>query len=655
MARFRRYGRSRQLVIASGEDLTTALALDSARWAATGAPVDGIMIDAALLRYLDGDGDGRILAHEVRAAISWSLATFSDLRGISTCSDTLKVGDLAQNGPDYDRLVGSLDRLRARLGKAPDASVSLQELRAYANERQTRPVNVAGIVLPEAAPDESLRSFIDDAIRATGGTQHPSGELGLQLDQSDAFVSGIDSFLAWRDRQPAPFGADTPALAELVRMLTAKIDQYFRLSAILLMNEDLARSLWRTDEELLRGEMLDEASKLDDVLERYPVARPRNDGTLLLAEVNNPLYSVPLARLFKEVVAPKWPQSPKQLNEAIWTEIKAGADGYASWESERPQMLYDAVDPAALQRYRSGEEISALTDLVKSTEEEEITPDEIAIIEKAILYQANILRFVNSFVSFPHLYDSSSRALFEVGSLVMDGRYFHLAVRVDDRAAHKNVARTSNMYVLYVIVRGPGQNPRYEVAVPVTSGRVGNLAPGKRGVFVDLEGSEYDAEVAEIIDNPVSLGEAIRAPFRRLGNALTTRIQTMGSDAEKKVSTFSPSGLFGSSNTAGLIAGGGVAVAAMGSAAAFITGILAKLAWWKILIALGALIAAIAIPALVVAATKLRNRDMSAILEGSGWAVNSRMQLTRRLSRFFTQQPGRRYRVPAILRSRPDQ
>jgi len=41
----------------------------------------------------------------------------------------------------------------------------------------------------------------------------------------------------------------------------------------------------------------------------------------------------------------------------------------------------------------------------------------------------------------------------------------------------------------------------------------------------------------------------------------------------------------------------------------------------------------------VVALIKLRRRDLSAILEGSGWAINARMRLTRRQSRFFTQRP----------------
>jgi hypothetical protein len=40
-----------------------------------------------------------------------------------------------------------------------------------------------------------------------------------------------------------------------------------------------------------------------------------------------------------------------------------------------------------------------------------------------------------------------------------------------------------------------------------------------------------------------------------------------------------------------------------------------------------------------VAFVKLRRRDLSAILEGSGWGINARMRLTHQQSRFFTERP----------------
>ncbi len=82
------------------------------------------------------------------------------------------------------------------------------------------------------------------------------------------------------------------------------------------------------------------------------------------------------------------------------------------------------------------------------------------------------------------------------------------------------------------------------------------------------------------------------------------------------------------------------AIAALGSAVAYITKTLSGLAWWKILIGMGAAVLAVMLPTVIVAFLKLRKRDLSAIMEGSGWGINARMWLTRKQSWYFTQRPG---------------
>ena len=88
--------------------------------------------------------------------------------------------------------------------------------------------------------------------------------------------------------------------------------------------------------------------------------------------------------------------------------------------------------------------------------------------------QAYLLSFANNFVSFPDLYNPKRRALFEMGTLIMDGRHFNLSIRVHDRSQHANIARASNMLVLYAEVGSKAKGKLYEVAVPVTSGSKGN-------------------------------------------------------------------------------------------------------------------------------------------------------------------------------------
>ena len=88
-----------------------------------------------------------------------------------------------------------------------------------------------------------------------------------------------------------------------------------------------------------------------------------------------------------------------------------------------------------------------------------------------------------------------------------------------------------------------------------------------------------------------------------------------------------------------MLAGGSIAVAALGSSFAFVTKTLAGVGKGHILTVIVVALLVVAIPTLIIAWVKLRRRDLSAILEGSGWAINARMRLSRAQSRTFTQRP----------------
>ena len=86
----------------------------------------------------------------------------------------------------------------------------------------------------------------------------------------------------------------------------------------------------------------------------------------------------------------------------------------------------------------------------------------------------------------------------------------------------------------------------------------------------------------------------------------------------------------------GMLLGASVAVAALGSAFAFISNTLSNMSagaiWVTVLCALFALLAPISILAMI----KLRKQDLSSLLEGCGWAINLRMRLNSKLRGQFT-------------------
>ena len=95
--------------------------------------------------------------------------------------------------------------------------------------------------------------------------------------------------------------------------------------------------------------------------------------------------------------------------------------------------------------------------------------------------------------------------------------------------------------------------------------------------------------------------------------------------------------------------GAGVTIAALGSALADITKTLSEAHPGAIACSVVGAILVVMLPTGVLAFLKLRGRDLSAILEASGWGINARMRLTRSQRLFFTQRPG----YPAGSRGAP--
>ncbi len=85
-----------------------------------------------------------------------------------------------------------------------------------------------------------------------------------------------------------------------------------------------------------------------------------------------------------------------------------------------------------------------------------------------------------------------------------------------------------------------------------------------------------------------------------------------------------------------MLMGAGIAFAAIGSAAAFISKTLAGMSGLAISISIICIILAVLLPMFVLCLVKLRRQDLSALLEGNGWAINARMRLNGKLRRHFS-------------------
>lgn len=679
-ARFRRYGRSYHLVIENAEDLECLVDLDEAHWTATSAPIGALKCDQAFLAFVDADANGRITCGEVKDAIRWLLRNLRDRSGVAQCREAAPLQALNTDEDEGQRIHVAATKMLAHLDMPDAQEITLEQVRQIKAQTEGRPVSDKGVVLTDAAQDDDVRQFMADIMATVGGTPHPSGAQGVGREQLDAFLASAQAYLDWAGRgeipegqthsEIMPLGTDTPEAAALVAALRGKIDQFFAQCKAVALDHRLADEISMSESEL-QGVNLSDPAAIQEMLKNAPLAKPSCEFVLRLDKSVNPHYAMQIDQLRARVLQPLLGTETAELSEEQWRQVTATFAPHEAWASSKPGPQVDKLGRDKLRNYLHERFRAAVEALVAESAATALALENVRLTEKLILYQALLVPLANNFASFPDLYAADRRAMFEMGTLVMDGRRFNLCVKVDNRSDHSALAKTSSMFLLYVeITSKQDAQDKFELATPVTWGDKGNLVVGKRGVFVDIDGRLWDAKAVQIIENPISFREALVSPFQRLGSLLTGKIEGMTAEAEKKLDATTASAVKEvatvpatpapapasapptRAGAAGILLGGGVAVAALGSSVAFVTKTFAAMKWYAILAGLGGAVLAVMLPISIVAIVKLRRRDLSPMLEGAGWAINTRMQVTSDQARAFTQRPKYPHGAQGIARTR---
>ena len=660
--RFKRYGRSYHLEIRTAVNLAAAVKLDEAHWAALSAPTDTIRYDRTFLELLDTDRKGRITSREVKDAITWLLDVLCEHTDISQGSEFLQLNSINYDLEQGRRIHKAVKKILSRLGASDSDNISLEQVRKIKKRIESRPVSVVGVVLPEAARDEQTREFICDVMASIGGVAHTSGSQGIGTNESQTFINQAKAYIQWYDQGQIPqgqkktdimpLGGQTAKKYSCFAAVKHKMEQHFAYCRLAALGKALTAEFKMPAMSPGCSDSND-LSAIEKVLEKAPLANANPEEVFKFDEKINPYYIEVVDRFRREVAQVVLEKNSKKLSDKDWKKIKEFFSAHEQWLNSKPDVKVQSFDVEKLKKYIAGSFVEDISRLSAESSETTIELDNVKLVEKAILYQAHMIDFANNFVSFPHLYDVDRRAMFEMGRLVIDGRHFNLAVKVADRAEHIQMAKASNMFVLYVQIIPCDDTNSFEVAVPVTSGDKGNLYIGKRGIFFDTSNRENEARVIDIIENPVSFQEALASPFIRLGRLLTGKIESFATQAEKKLDSRAAASISGIAaekpqpaqtqtarfSSGGLLMGAGVAVAALGSSIAYITKTLSQIPWFMIAAGILGAILIVMLPITIVAFLKLRRRDLSAILEASGWGINARMRLTTAQGRFFTRRP----------------
>ena len=654
--KFNKFAKAYHLDIATPADLRDVLALDDSFWAATSAPTAAFHEDAAFLKYIDSDGNGRMRSDEVRAALRWLLDTLADASRVGSDADEVLLDAVDKGSAAGPGLLVTAAYVNEQAGRKDATDVRLADVRAAMSELRGKPLNGDGVLVPAAAGDDALKAWVEAAIEATGGTDDISGAKGVNSAQLNDFAAALKDYLAWKaqgaadNKDTMPFGADTPAVHNLFARHKDAIDRFFFIA-------DFQRYDPAGAEKFLSSDPAGATAAA--ALESAPLARPLPDGALPLDGPNvNPLRRDVVAALrdglFGRVLGR---EAPESVTEADWKKVKAALAGHEAWLAAKKGGIVENLPADKLQGWADGDFAARAA---KLQEEDEVVAKRVAAfadLEKLLLFHRRLPRFLNNYVSLTEFYRPDETSLFERGRLLIDGRWFNLAIEVPDAAAHAAVAKNGGLYTMYVLVEPVGGPPSFTVVVPATAGTRGNLAVGKRGVFFDLEGHEYDAKVTSIIENPISLKEAILSPFQNIAKAIMGKIEGLGAAAQAKIekagtdatdavaegkapaapAAAAPAPAAGGGGAAaGMFMGISVAIAALGSALAFIAKAVGEMSASQRVTALVVVLVVLLGPIVLAGVLKLLRQDMGPIIEGCGWAVNKSMRLTRKLRRQFT-------------------
>ncbi|QRN95180.1 kinesin [Archangium violaceum] len=646
---YRRYGGSLQVSIPSFEVLVEAVRIPETQWLATACPLEGLNCDRGFLTFVDTDRNERIRVVEVRAAVEHTAKLLKSYQGADAASEVLELDALSEEGVKLRDVAGILlETLRA----GDRTRISLEQVRASEKALLEAGQNGDGIVAPAFLP-ERLRPLAEKLMASFPEVRNRAGQAGvdppmLQRAREErsallAHLAGRESVLVWGERSVEQ--------ARRIQEVRPLLDTYFLQCRLVAAQPEAVTSL-KLEAGRVQGSLGD-TQALARAVSELPIAPPEPGGALRWSR----LYRGPAfekLEAFRRDVAVPLTADAATLGDTAWRELSARADAILAWwarlDASPLRGLVDVL-PDISESDLDALEVACRADLLLKDK-----LDAVEELERLILYQRWLLTFANNFISMPDLYQTKRRALVEKGTLILGGLRYRLAVLVTNRAAHSALTSQGTTCTLYVQVVAKEGGASYEVAVPATRGRSAYLSVGKRGVFYDVEGREFDAVVTQVLHQPVSLWEAMMMPFERIGRFISSKIEGMATAGEKSLDAqlekgFTPAPVPAAgapaapapavpvAGPAGFIAALGITFAAVGSSLAFIVTQAKSLTLFDIVSAAIIVALLVMVPSGLLGWLKLRKRNLALLLEGSGWALNDRLMVTRDLAALITRRP----------------
>ena len=648
--KFFRAGGFDQVQIDNGADLLALKGLDQKLWVALSCPTRGIEFDTKTLDLIDHDADAHVHANEVLAAIAWAggLLRNSDL--LVEGSDRVALADIDDSSEEGQRVLASAQYILKTLGKPDAAEISLADMADIEKFVAGLEFNGDGVVPASQIKDAGLRKTIEDIMKCRGSVMDVSGNAGLNQEINDAFFAEVAIFSDWGVKGDADadiqfLGDKTQAAADAFHAVKEKVDDYFTRCQMAAYDVRAAVPLSRSTEDY-EGIAAQTLSAKNTDIASFPLATVEPDKPLPLVSGLNPAWQKQIDALRERTIVPVFGDKEKLL-ASEWATLCTKFDAFEKWQSAKPACCAEQLGKERLREISRSKHKEAIDDLINRDKAVESEVNAIRSVEKLLRYKRDLFNLVNNFVSFRSFYTGRDKALFQVGTLYLDGRSCELCVRVDDIGKHAEFANTSGLYLAYCDCVRKGGTEKMSIAAAFTAGDSDFLMVGRNGIFYDRKGQDWDATIVRILDHSISIRQAFWSPYKKLSKFIGDQLQKMAASKaaasnEKLLAAAvvptppvtpgappppSPKPPFDVGKFAGIFAAIGLALGAIGGIlASLVSGILG-LQFWQIPLAIIGLMLLISGPAMIVAWFKLKKRNLGPVLDANGWAINARARI----------------------------
>ncbi len=649
--KFFRSGGLDQVALETAEDLLALPELDQKLWVVLSCPVKGLELDEKTLELIDTDGDGHIHVREVTAAVLWAAAHLKSPGDLLNPGANLSLSAINDSTADGKTILVAARAILASVGQPGADAISVDDTIDTAKILAAKAPNGDGVVTLRATTDAETQQLIKDIVATVGGVSDRAGGEGVNVAKIDQFFAEVKTYLEWID---ATAGKHVPELGEgtgpacaALRAVRPKVDDFFARCRLAAFDPRALGALNRQETEYLAIAAKDFSITAAEVA-GFPLARIESGAPLPLLQQVNPAWAGALADLHKTVVVPLFGPEKMSLTSDEWSGITKKFAPFETWLGAKTPSSVEKLGPARIRAIMGGEAQGKLATLV--AQDKALAPEfnAISAVARLARYHRDLRTLLHNFVNVADFYAPDRWAVFQAGQLYLDARACELCVQVDDVALHATFAAKSMAYVAYLDCRRQGLPP-IKIAACFTQGDSDYLFVGRNGLFYDRKGRDWDATIIKVIESPISIRQAFWSPYKRVAAFVEDQFAKFAAAKDKAATASLAEGVgtaathpataavagppkpatsaFDIAKFAGIFAAIGLAVGAIGGALASVATGFMRLQLWQMPLAVTGALLVISGPSMLLAALKLRQRNLGPLLEPNGWAINGRVKI----------------------------